>query len=183
MSDEKKWYSLRVISGKERKIKERLDAEIKREGWDAFIAQTVVPAERVYKVRNGKKVLQERTILPGYILVEATDGKLVGEISQLISSMTNVMHFLGKEHPIPMTQVEAKRILGIIDDAQSNVDVMFEPFVIGEDVKLISGPFENFVGTIESIDKEKQKLHVIVRIFDRGTPMEVDFAEVEKQEQ
>jgi len=80
MSEEKRWYSLRVISGKERKIKERLDTEIQRNEWSGFISQVVVPLEKVYKIRNGKKVVSERNILPGYILIEATEGKLSGDI-------------------------------------------------------------------------------------------------------
>ena len=89
---EKKWYSLRVISGKERKLKERIELEIRRSKWGSVISQIVVPTEKVYKIRNGKKVILEKNILPGYILVEALDGKLSGEIIQKITGLTNVIH-------------------------------------------------------------------------------------------
>ena len=92
MSEEKRWYSLRVISGKEKKIKERIELEIQRNGWSDFVTQILVPSEKVYKIRNGKKVILERNILPGYILVEAFPSKFSGEIIQAISNMTNVIH-------------------------------------------------------------------------------------------
>ena len=96
MSEEKKWYSLRVISGKERKIKERVELEVQRSGWDSFVSQVLVPSEKVYKIRNGKKVILERNILPGYILIEATEGKLIGDVAQQIANIPNVIHFLGR---------------------------------------------------------------------------------------
>ncbi|RMD98983.1 MAG: transcription termination/antitermination factor NusG, partial [Bacteroidetes bacterium] len=101
MSEEKKWYSLRVISGKEKKVKERVELEIQRSGWDSFITQVIVPTEKVYKIRGGKKVISERNILPGYILVEAEPSKLTGEVVQTIANIPNVIHFLGKNTPIP----------------------------------------------------------------------------------
>ena len=93
MSEDKKWYSLRVISGKERKIKERIDAEILRNEWNSFISSVVVPTEKVYKIRNGKKVISERNILPGYLLVEAVAGKLSGELEQANANVPNFIHF------------------------------------------------------------------------------------------
>jgi transcriptional antiterminator NusG len=114
MSEDKKWYSLRVISGKERKIKERIDAEILRNEWNSFISSVVVPTEKVYKIRNGKKVISERNILPGYLLVEAVAGKLSGEIVQVIANVPNVIHFLGKNTP--------ERQLHIIDNLRIELD-------------------------------------------------------------
>ena len=114
MSDDKRWYSLRVISGKEKKIRERLEVEIVRSGWSEFVTQVIVPSEKVYKIRNGKKVIMERNILPGYLLVEAVTGKLSGEIVQHITNMPDIIHFLGRNNPIPMTQVEANRMLSLI---------------------------------------------------------------------
>ena len=108
--DDKKWYSLRVISGKERKIKERIEMEIERSGWGDFITQVLVPTEKVYKIRNGKKVISERNILPGYILIEALPTMFSGEIIQAISNIPNVIHFLGRNNPIPMRPAEANRM-------------------------------------------------------------------------
>jgi len=179
--EEKKWYSLRVISGKERKIKERIEIEAQRSGWKEFLSQVLVPSEKVYKIRNGKKVILERNILPGYILIEAAPSKLRGEVVQTIANMPNVIHFLGRENPIPMQQSEANRMLGIVDDSQDIGEAMMEPFIIGETVKIIDGPFNEFVGDIQEVNEEKKKLKVIVKIFGRGTEVELNFMQVDKQ--
>ena len=181
MSEETKWYCLRVISGKERKIKERLDLEIEREGWGNAVSQTLVPTEKVYKIRNGKKVIQERNILPGYILIEVVNGKLTGEIVQGLAGINHVIHFLGKSNPEPMRKAEINRILGKVDESQEVGEALSEPFIINEVVKIIDGPFKGFVGTIQEVNEEKKKLKVIVKIFGRGTEVELNFMQVEKQ--
>ena len=182
MSEEKnrKWFSLRVISGKERKIKERIELEIQRSGWDDFIFQVLVPTEKVYKIRSGKKVISERNILPGYILLEAIPEKLAGEVVQTIANMPNVIHFLGKENPVPMRDAEANRLLGKVDESQDAGEALIEPFIVGETVKIIDGPFNEFVGDIQEVNEEKKKLKVIVKIFGRGTEVELNFMQVEK---
>lgn len=177
---EGRWYSLRVISGKERKIKERIELEIDRSGWGDFITQVLVPTEKVYKIRNGKKVISERNILPGYILIEALPAKLTGEVISEISNMPNVIHFLGRDNPTPMRQSEANRMLGKVDESQEAGEAMIEPFLVGETVKIIDGPFSEFVGDIQEVNEEKKKLKVIVKIFGRGTEVELNFVQVEK---
>lgn len=181
MSDDKKWYSLRVISGKERKIKERIELELQRAGWDSFITQVLVPSEKVYKIRSGKKVILERNILPGYILLEADPGQLTGEVIQTIANIPNVIHFLGKNNPIPMQEAEANRMLGKVDESQELGEALIEPFIEGETVKIIDGPFKDFVGDIREVNEEKKKLKVIVKIFGRGTEVELNFMQIEKQ--
>ena len=182
VEDEKKWYSLRVISGKERKIKERIELEITRNNWADFVTQILVPSEKVYKIRNGKKVILERNILPGYILVEADPNRFSGEMVQAIVNVPNVIHFLGKNNPIPMQASEANRMLGKVDESQSLGEAMIEPFITGETVKIIDGPFNEFVGDIQEVNEEKKKLKVIVKIFGRGTEVELNFMQVEKQQ-
>ncbi|MCB0584197.1 MAG: transcription termination/antitermination factor NusG [Phaeodactylibacter sp.] len=177
---DKKWYSLRVISGKERKIKERIEMEIERSGWGDFITQVLVPTEKVYKIRSGKKVISERNILPGYILIEAIPSMLSGEVIQAISNIPNVIHFLGRNNPIPMRPAEANRMLGKVDESQEAGEAMIEPFIVGETVKIIDGPFKEFVGDIQEVNEEKKKLKVIVKIFGRGTEVELTFMQVEK---
>lgn len=178
--EEKRWYSLRVISGKERKIKERIELEIERSGWKNFITQVLVPTEKVYKIRNGKKVISERNILPGYILIEALPSLLSGEVVQAIANIPNVIHFLGRDNPIPMRVSEANRMLGKVDESQEAGEAMIEPFIVGETVKIIDGPFSEFVGDIQEVNEEKKKLKVIVKIFGRGTEVELNFMQVEK---
>jgi len=181
MSEERKWYSLRVISGKERKIKERIELEIQREGWSEFITQVIVPTEKVYKIRNGKKVISERNILPGYLLLEADPIRFTPEIVQTIANVPNVIHFLGKNTPIPMRESEANRMLGKVDESQNAGESLIEPFIVGETIKIIDGPFSEFVGDIQEVNEEKKKLKVIVKIFGRGTEVELNFMQVEKQ--
>jgi transcription termination/antitermination protein NusG len=181
MSEETRWYSLRVISGKERSIKERLDKDIIREKWETYIPSVVVPSEKVYKIRNGKKVIQERNILPGYILVEALPSKLKGDIVQSITNISNVIHFLGKNEPIPMQTAEANRLLGKVDESSGTGETMLEPFIIGEPVRINEGAFADFIGEIQEINEDKKKLKVIVKIFGRGTEVELGFLQVEKQ--
>ena len=181
MSDDKKWYSLRVISGKEKKIKERIELEIQRNNWGEYVTQILVPSEKVYKIRNGKKVIMERNILPGYILLEADPKKLKGEIVSAIANVQNVIHFLGRNHPIPMQQSEANRMLGKVDESQEVTEAMLEPFIVGETVKINDGPFKDFVGDIIEVNEEKKKIKVVVKIFGRGTEVELNFLQVEKQ--
>lgn len=175
-----RWYSLRVISGKERKIVERIQKEIELSNWHGYINQMVVPVEKVYKIRNGKKVALERNILPGYILVEALPSKLKGEVVKAIHDLTNVIHFLGKENPTPMSFVDANRLLGKFDEKNAAIEKMIEPFIIGETVKIMDGPFIEFIGDVQEVNEEKKKLKVIVKIFGRGTEVELSFMQVEK---
>lgn len=181
MSENRKWYSLRVISGKEKKIQERILLEVQRSGWSDIISKILVPTEKVYKIRNGKKVILERNILPGYILVEADPEHFSAEVVNHIANMPNVIHFLGKNEPIPMQAAEANRLLGKVDESQDFEEAMIEPFIIGETVKIVDGPFNDFVGDIQEVNEEKKKLKVIVKIFGRGTEVELNFLQVEKQ--
>jgi transcriptional antiterminator NusG len=179
-AEEKKWFSLRVISGKEKKIQERIVLEIERSGWKDFVFSVIVPTEKVYKIRNSKKVMQERNLLPGYILVEAFSSRLNGDVAKKIADIPNVIHFLGKEQPIPMTQAEANRLLGKVDESTESGETLSEPFIIGETVKIIDGAFAEFVGEVQEVNEEKKKLKVVVKIFGRGTEMELNFMQVEK---
>ena len=176
-----KWYSLRVISGKEKKIKERLELEISRSNWGDVVKQIVVPTEKVYKIRSGKKVIIERNILPGYILVEADPKRFKGEIIRSLTNLPNVMHFLGREHPIAMTEVEANRLLGKVDESQQIGEELMEPFLVGETIKIIDGPFNGFIGDIAEVNESNKTLKVVVKIFGRGTEVELNFLQAEKQ--
>lgn len=181
MAEHSKWYSLRVISGKEKKIKERIEMEVQRSGWGDAILQILVPTEKVYKIRKGKKVIMEQNMLSGYILVEAVPALFTSEIIQGISGIPNVIHFLGKDKPIPMRDAEANKLLGKVDESQDVDEALIEPYLVGETVKITDGPFKDFVGDIREVNEEKKKLIVIVKIFGRGTEVELNFMQVEKQ--
>ena len=181
MAGEKKWYVLRVMSGKERKLKEYLEKEVDRSGWGDVVTQVLVPTEKVYKIKQGKKVIKERNFFPGYVLIEAVEGKLNDEIISTIQGTTGVINFLGDHNPVPLRQSEVNRILGKVDEMQEVGESMNEPYIVGETVKIIDGPFNDFNGTIEEVHEDKKKLKVIVKIFGRRTPVELNFMQVEKQ--
>lgn len=180
-----KWYVLRVVSGKERKIKEYLDKDLSRNGWNNVVKQIFLPMEKVYKVQNGKKVMREKNYFPGYVMIEVADGKLNDEMVQHISNITNVMHFLtdgkgSKGNIISLRKAEVNKMLGKVDEMNDQGDVLSEPFIIGETIKIIEGPFNDFNGVIEEVNDEKKKLKVTVKIFGRSTPVELNYIQVEK---
>jgi transcriptional antiterminator NusG len=178
---DKKWYVVRAISGKEKKVKDFIESEIKALGLDDFVAQVLIPTEKVYQIRNGKKVSKERNFFPGYVLIEAA---LVGEVPHVIKNINNVIGFLGAEkrgEPIPLRQSEINRILGKVDELAETDEALNIPFIAGETVKVVDGPFNNFHGVVEEINEEKKKLKVMVKIFGRKTPLELGFMQVEKE--
>lgn len=177
----KKWYVLRTVGGKEKKVKEYIESEIANAGLQEYVSQVLIPTEKVYQIRNGKKVSKERNFFPGYLLIEAA---LVGEIPHMLKNITNVIGFLGDTKggdPVPMRQSEVNRILGRVDEMAENAEEMNIPYVIGETVKVTDGPFNGFNGIIEEINEEKKKLKVMVKIFGRKTPLELSFLQVEKE--
>ena len=175
---EKKFYVLRAVSGKENKVKEYLEAEIKHSDLKGYISQVLIPTEKVFTVRNGKKVMKERAYLPGYIIIEAN---LVGEVIHFLKNVTYVIGFLGGNAPVPLRASEVNRILGTVDELQEQAEELDIQFYVGETVKVTSGPFNGFFGVIEEINVEKKKLKVMVKIFGRKTPLELGYMQVEKE--
>ncbi len=177
---EKKWYVVRAIAGKEKKVKELIESEIVHRNLQDYISQVLIPSERIYQIRGGKKVSKERNFFPGYVLIEAA---LIGEIPHLIKNMSNVIGFLGTKggEPVPMRPAEVNRILGKVDELAESEEELGIPFIVGETVKVIDGPFNGFSGVIEEVNDEKKKLKVIVKIFGRKTPLELSFMQVVKE--
>lgn len=183
--DPTKWYVLRVVSGKERKVKEYLDKEVNRSGWSETIKQVFLPMEKVYKVQNGKKVMREKNYFPGYVMIEVSDGKLTDDMIHHISNVSNVMHFLtdgkgAKGNIISLRKAEVNKMLGKVDEMNDQGITMNEPYIVGETIKIIEGPFNDFNGVIEEVNDEKKKLKVTVKIFGRSTPVELNYMQVEK---
>jgi transcriptional antiterminator NusG len=177
----KKWYVLRAIGGKEKKAKEYIENEIARLNLQDYISQVLIPTEKVYQIRSGKKISKERNFFPGYVLVEAA---LVGEIPHILKNVTHIIGFLGAkgdELPTPLRMSEVKRILGKVDELAEGDEEINVPFYVGETVKVIDGPFNSFTGVIEEVNEEKKKLKVMVKIFGRKTPLELSFMQVEKE--
>jgi transcriptional antiterminator NusG len=175
----KKFYVLRAISGKENKVREYLEAELKNTDLKDYVSQVLIPTEKTYTVRNGKKVMKERAYLPGYVLVEAD---LVGEVAHRLRNIPNVIGFLGgSDNPVPLRPAEVNRILGTVDELQEQQDELDIQYYVGENVKVTFGPFNGFSGVIEEVHAEKKKLKVMVKIFGRKTPLELGYMQVEKE--
>lgn len=183
-----KWYVVRAISGQEKKIKSYLETEIARRKIDEFIPQILIPSEKVYEMRNGKKYQREKSFFPGYILIHADLSH--GEVAPLITNIPGIIGFLttggtggkAEKDPVPLRQSEVNRILGRVDEAVVNEPELEASFIIGETVKVIDGPFNGFTGTVEEVFEERKKLNVMVKIFGRNTPVELNYNQVEKQE-
>jgi len=176
----KDWYVLRVMGGKEKKTVAFIEKEIDRLNLSDNVSQILVPTEKVYQIRNGKKVAKERNFFPGYVLVEAN---LSGEVPHILKNITNVLGFLGATKggvPVPMRKAEINKILGRVDEMAISDEEVNIPFIVGETIKVIDGPFNSSHAEIEGIDEIKKKLKLMVKIFGRKTPLELNFMQVEK---
>jgi len=176
---EKKWYVVRAISGKEKKVKEQIESEIAHLKMEEYVSQVLIPTEKIYQIRNGKKISKERSFFPGYVLIEAA---LVGEIPHILRNIPNVLGFLGTSgEATPLRMSEVNRILGKVDELAESDEEINVPYIVGETVKVIDGPFNSFSGVIEEVNEEKKKLKVSVKIFGRKTPVELSFMQVVKE--
>jgi transcriptional antiterminator NusG len=183
---ELKWYVVRAISGQEKKVKGYLETEIVRQGLQDVISQVLIPTEKVLEQRNGKKKLRDRSFFPGYILISADLTN--GETQHAITSIPGVIGFLGaggmgsSKEPVALRQYEVNRILGKVDESNDAEGKFENTFIKGETVKVMDGPFSGFTGTVEEIFDDRKKLNVTVKIFGRNTPVELNYAQVEKQD-
>lgn len=195
----KKWYVVRTAGGKEKKAKEYIDKEIEIRGLQDQVSTVLVPTEKYFQIKNGKRVSAERILFPGYVLVEAA---LTGEIEHIIRNITYVAGFLsentveeeqviasnGKQRKVkvirkvavPLRDAEVNKILGRVDELAGQDEETVTPFAVGEPVKITDGPFSGFEGTVEKIMDDKRKLAVTVKIFGRKTLVELNFAQVTK---
>ena len=178
--DNKKWYVVRAVSGQESKIKDYISSEISRLGYESYLEDILVPTEKVIQFRNGKKINKEKVYYPGYIMIKAD---LSGEVPHVIKSVTNVIGFLGETKggdPIPLRPSEVNRLLGKVDELELTKEHISIPYMEGENIKVVDGPFNGFTGSIENVNEEKRKLQVMVKIFGRKTPLELSYMQVEK---
>ena len=178
----KEWYVLRAISGKEAKVKEVLEAAIKNTDLGQYVSQVLIPTEKVYTTRNGKKVIKERTLYSGYVFIEA---ELSGEVEYELRNTTNVIDFLrGRakgSKPEVLCEQDVMRMLGKADDLQEVTLEESATFMEGEPVKVIFGPFNGFSGVVKEVNSEKKKLKVEVKIFGRPTDLELESTQVERE--
>ncbi|XOV91867.1 MAG: transcription termination/antitermination protein NusG [Bacteroidota bacterium] len=183
---EHKWYVVRAISGREKRVKNYLEQEISRNEIESLVPQVLIPSEKVYEMRNGKKRVRERNFFPGYILIQADLSN--GETQHIITNTPDVIGFLGEggtsslKDPVPLRQNEVNRILGRVDEAEEYEEKLVTPYIVGESVKVMDGPFSGFTGTVEEVFEDRKKLNVTVKIFGRNTPVELNYIQVEKQD-
>lgn len=180
----KNWYVLRAISGKELKVKEMIDAACKNNSdYANCISQVLVPTEKVYATRAGKKVLKERILLPGYVFVEA---ELKGDVESFLQNTSNIIDFVrsrdGLKRPQPANAEEMARMLGAAEAEADITEDTASDYVVGESVKVNYGPFSGFMGEIQEVNREKHELTVMVKVFGRETPLKLDNSQVERGE-
>jgi len=170
------WYSLRVISGKEDKIKETILTEVEINGFQESIPKVLVPTENIVEMRDGKKKVKTKVFFPGYILIKMDMNK---ETQYVVENVNGVMNFIGPQgKPGALKPEEINRIIGVVESADGR-EVVDVPFKVGDAIKVIDGPFSDFSGFVQEVNKDKQKLKVSVSIFGRPTPIELDFLQVE----
>ncbi len=176
----KKWYVIKVVSGKEAKIQKLMENEIQRNGLQDYVGEILVPTEKVVQIRNGKRIQKDKTLFPGYIYMEAN---LSGELPHVIKSIPGVMGYLSGVKggdPMPLSKKEVNRILGKIDEMAMNADQIIIPYNVGDAVTVTDGPFKGFEGVIEEVNKDRKKVIVMVKFFGRKTPLELGYFEVKK---
>lgn len=179
---ESKWYVIKAVTGTEKKVKLNIECEIELSHLQDKVLRVLIPTEKVFhSTKNGKKVVTERNYFPSYIFVEAI---MTGEVQNVLLNVSGVLGFVGCKHktdpPVALRPTEVSRLLGKVDELMSQDDTFVQPYTVGEEVKVTDGPFNTFTGTIEEIDAEKRKLMIMVKIFGRKTPLELNFTQVEK---
>lgn len=172
-----KWYIVQAHSNFEKRVAETLESEAERKGLGDLFEEILVPTETVIEVRRGRKVESERKFFPGYVLVKVD---LTDDAYHLIKDTPKVSGFLGSgSKPLPVSEVEIARIVGQIEEGveRPRSTIVYE---VGETVAVIDGHFQSFNGTVESVDEENERLKVLINIFGRGTPVELDYTQVKK---
>ena len=170
------WYTLRVISGKEKKVRENILFELDYEGMSDEVENILVPSEKIIEMKDGKKKIKNKVFFPGYILIHMSDSKVARYI---VENISGVMNFVGiKGEPQSLKEDEITRILGEVEGREGR-EVVVAPYKVGDAVKVTDGPFAEFSGYVNEVNDDKQKVKVSVSIFGRPTPIELDFLQVE----
>jgi len=176
---EKKWYALRIYSGKEAKVKAHIEHEIKLAGVEDKIGRIIIPSENIIEMKDGKKRVKNKVFFPGYMMIEMV---LDNQTKHVIVNSPGVINFVGpKNEPVPLRPREVESVLGKIEmshekEVKGKVDI---PFQVGDAIRVIDGPFNDFTGFVEEINEEKNKVKVNISIFGRPTPVELDFLQIE----
>ncbi len=169
------YYVVHTYTGHEQKVKKLLERAVKEKGIEVKFGRLIIPMQNVVKIRKGKKVIEEKRLYPGYIVVEM---EADNETLRLVNSLTGVTHFLGsREKPLPLPASEVKGLLEQEEKSKEKV-VSSVPFTAGERVKVIEGPFTDFIGTVDEVYEDHEKVRVLIAIFGRSTPVELSFEQI-----
>ena len=170
------WYTLRVISGKERKIKDNILFELDYQNLSSEVSNILIPSENIVEMKEGKKKVKNKVFFPGYILIEMSESK---EAKYLVENTDGVMNFVGSNgEPQTLKDDEITRILGEVEGREGR-EIVIAPYKVGDSVKVTDGPFADFTGFVNEVNNEKQKVKVSVSIFGRPPPIELNFLQVE----
>ncbi|CDM64013.1 transcription termination/antitermination protein NusG [Pyrinomonas methylaliphatogenes] len=178
----KQWFILHTYSGHEKKVRESLKARIRDMGLEDVVPEVIVPTETVVEMRGNKRVESSRMFYPGYVLVQIEcdeRGHIPDKVFHLVKATPKVTGFVGGQHPTPLTPEEVDQIVHHVTEAAEKPKPKFT-YSVGETVRIKSGPFASFTGKVEEVNKEKSTLKVVVTIFGRSTPVELNFLDVEK---
>ncbi len=180
-----KWYALQTFSGHEKKVKEYIIETIEHEGLSEQLGEILIPTQNVFVMRGGKRRTREKTDLPGYMLVNAAlDRQLVHVFKEHIFKQKReaIKWLPTRDHPEPLLQEDINRILGRIDEARETGDKPDMPYSAGDAIRVIDGPFNNFSGIVDDVYPDKMKVRVMVSIFGRKTPVELDYLQITPEE-
>ena len=178
--DTKEWYTLRTFSGHEKKVRRYLESEVERLGMQGQVGEIMIPKETVYEMRKGKKRTREKRLYPGYIFLSLD---MDSELQYMIKGLPSVIGFLSVDgEPQPLREDEVRRMLGKADEAREAGAQPEIPFKPGDPIKVTDGPFSSFTGFVEEVFPDKMKVKVMVSIFGRKTPLELDYLQVEPEE-
>ena len=175
-----KWYVIRTATNKEKECKDKIENAIRFTNIEVLVNRLVVPLEKVVQMRKGKKVITTRNHYPGYVLIQC-DSTALGELSNIFKPINYVIGFLGKDHPIALKQHEIEHMMGRMDELQGVEPVIVNSFLKGETIKVVDGPFKDFIGKIIEFNEEKHKVKVNVLVFGRDTPIDLDALQVTKE--
>lgn len=174
----KQWYVVHTYAGHENKVKANLERAINHAGLQEMFGQILVATEDFAEMKNGKRTISRRKQFPSYVLVEM---EMSNETRHIVTNIPGVTRFIGTEkEPIPLRETEVKRILGQLEPAKGGRAQPKVPYRIGDHVKVIDGPFSDFTGVVDEVNVERGKLKVMVLIFGRATPVELEYSQVEK---
>jgi transcriptional antiterminator NusG len=170
----KKWYVVHTYSGFEKRVKQLIEEKVKNLGLQQEIDEVLIPTEDVVELRKGKKIVSKKKTFPGYILVHM---EMTTENWQLIKNTPRVTGFVGGIDPVPIPEQDVKAMINL---AKSQAPRMATKFITGDKVEVIDGPFQGFTGLVEEVNPEKEKVKVIVSIFGRQTPIELDYYQINR---